>query len=206
MAVELVKVGRGAIGITVYDGKVIIPPIQAEDLAKKKQERIVSRSFEQRLPDQLFTALAPGMLGFWGGSGDPGEKPTQTFIREFKEETAHPDRADIVIEPEQIPHQPVFSGRVEQLRGSDGRVLFYVFALPLVDLTWDQMNELSHRQQPNQDLKEVPLKKLADFLAQHAQQIRPASLLAAQSVLAYQEPSAATALPWIATQRPVSVY
>ena len=203
---ELLKVGRGAIGITIYDGKVIIPPVQTEDLAKQKQERIISRSYERKLPDTTFVPLATGMLGLWGGSGDPGEKPAQTFIREFKEETAYPNRADIIIDPEQIPEPPIFSGRVEQLRGVDGRVLFYVFSLPLVDLTWEQMNELSHRQQPGQDLKEIPRKKLADFLAQNANQIRPASLLAAQSVLAYQALATERTSQWIATPSTVSVY
>lgn len=179
---ENIKVGKGVVGVTVFDGRMVMAPLHKENLTKS--ERIARQDGNPRATQAEMTALVEGMFELWGGKVDTGELLEVAFGREFREETAKEGHPDIILAPEQMIGKPTLAGQIEQLRGADGKVLFWVFALPLVDLTWDQMNELSKRQEPGKDLLEVNLNSLPNFLQTESQKIRPATLLAAQSVLA----------------------
>ncbi len=180
-------VGKGVVGTTVFNGKLVVAPLHAEDAGKR--ECIAKQAGDLTVPSSEMIALATGMFGLWGGKAEIEDGPRVdqfapiTFKREFQEETRQDGLPDIELATEQLQKNPVYAGRIEQLRKNDGKVMFYVFALPLVELTWEQMNELSKRRKPGEELLEIPLLKLADFMNEKNGLIRPASVLAIQSLL-----------------------
>ncbi len=182
-----IKQGTGVVGITFFNGNFVMGPVNEEDFGKR--ERVVENAMTGVTYDVEMTTIAQGMRALWSGKVEleDGELPEvfvpNAFGREFTEETRSLQKPDIILHPDQLRGKPEMVGKVEQIRRDDGHVLFYVFALPLVEFTWQQMNDLSGRLPQGEELLEIPLEKLQDFLNNDWQNIRPTSLIAAQSLL-----------------------
>jgi hypothetical protein len=181
------RVANCVIGLTTFQNKVVMAPLQVEDYTKS--ERVVEDQDGQPVHEDL-VALTAGMFGLWSGKIDTEDGATiqvaapAAFRREFTEETTTESLPGIVLDPSQLCSPPVYAGKAEQIRHPIGKVLFWAYALPLVEFTWEQMNQLAKRQKPGQELWELAIDQAADQLQQNWQQIRPTSRFAVQALLA----------------------
>lgn len=184
------KVARGVIGITSFRNKLVLSTLQPEDAGKS--ERPVEDQHGQPLHEE-WTALTAAMLGLWSGKiekedgGDIQVAVPTAFRREFAEETQVHGLPGIVLEADQLRGRPLYAGKIEQIRPPVGKVLFWGYALPAIEFTWEQMNELSKRQKPGQDLWELAIEQAAEQLRTNSQFVRPATRLAIQALLAQPE-------------------
>ena len=181
------KLASGVIGLTTFRHKLVLSSLHQEDVGKS--ERVIEDQSGQPVHEDL-VALATSMLGLWSGKigaqdgRDQKRAVPAAFGREFTEETRTESLPGIVLHPDQLQGQPMYAGRIEQIRPPVGRVLFWAHALPMIEFTWEQMNELSKRQRPGQELWELAIDQAATQLQAHWQRIRPVSRLAIQALLA----------------------
>lgn len=184
------RLATGVVGLTTYRNKLVLSSLQAEDAGKS--ERAIENSRCEPVHESML-ALAEGMLGLWSGKVEATDgESIQTavpmaFRREFAEETATDNMPGIVLHPEQLQGQPLYAGRIEQIRPPVGRVLFWVYALPMVEFTWEQVNRLAKQQKPGQELWEMAVDQAAEQLQHNWQSVRPATRIAIQALLAYSE-------------------
>lgn len=201
------KVARGVIGLTTFQNKVILSSLPEEDYVKS--ERVVEDQHGTPIHEDL-VALAAGMLGLWSGKIDAtdGEAISVAapvaFSREFAEETTAEGMSGIVLHPDQLRGQPTYVGRIEQIRPPMGRVLFWAHALPMIEFTWEQMNQLAARQKPGQELWELAVDRAAEQLQANWQRVRPTSRLAIQALLAHQHQPKVWQVPTVFNSRRVS--
>lgn len=184
------KLASGVIGLTTFQNKLVLSSLPEEDFVKS--ERVVEDQHGTPIHEDL-VALAAGMIGLWSGKIDEqdGEDilvaAPAAFSREFTEETTAPGIPGIVLHPDQFRGQPSYAGRIEQIRPPMGRVLFWAYALPMIEFTWEQMNQLAARQKPGQELWELAIDQATTELQTHWQDIRPTSRLAIQALLAQDQ-------------------
>ncbi len=184
------KVASGVIGLTTFHNKLVLSSLHPEDVGKS--ERVIEDQLGNSAHEDL-VALATGMLGLWSGKIDAEDGQDlkiaipAAFSREFTEETRTESLPGIVLHPDQLQGQPSYAGRIEQIRPPMGRVLFWAYALPMIEFTWEQMNQLAARQKPGQELWELAIDQATTELQTHWQDIRPTSRLAIQALLAQDQ-------------------
>jgi len=200
------KFASGVIGLATFQNKLVLSQLPEEDYVKR--ERVAEDLHGNPVHEDL-VALAAGMLGLWSGKIDEQDGETisvaapAAFGREFTEETTTQHLPGIVLHSDQLRGQPIYAGRIEQIRPPT-RVLFWAYALPMIEFTWEQMNQLAARQKPGEELWELAVDRAAEQLQANWQQVRPTSRLAIQAMLAHQQQPRVWQVPTVFNSRRLS--